>query len=172
MKSKSQKAIELKEAEKQLKDSDSLVFVDFGKVSAEDLRKLRREVGSTGNSLMVLKKRLLNVLFKEKGIDMDARQFKSSVGTVFGRKGLEEASSPIYKFFSSIGGTDKEAKTAAIKKILGGYDLGKKEFTDAAKIIYFGQLPPREAALAGVLGMFVTPLRSFMYILNEKSKKS
>jgi ribosomal protein L10 len=172
MKTKSQKATELKEAEKFLKGSDALVFVDFNKVTAEDLRRLRRDVGASGASILVMKKRLLNVLFKEKGIDMDARRFKSSLGTVFSKTGLEAVSGAIYKFFNSLGGTDKELKAAAIRKILGGYDLTNKEFADAQKIVFYGQLPSREVALGMVLGMFVAPLRAFMHILNEKSKQS
>jgi len=172
MKSKSQKTAELKEAEGKLKRSDALVFVDFNKVTSEELRRLRREVGGAGASMLVLKKRLLNVLFKEKGIDVDARRFKSSLGTVFSKTGLEAVSGAVYKFFNSLGGTDKELKAEAIKKILGGYDLLKKEFADAKLIAFYGQLPSREVALGGVLGMFVAPLRAFMHILNEKSKKS
>ena len=170
MKSKAQKNIELKEAEELLKNSSSLVFVDFNKVTAEELRRLRREVGEAGNKTMVLKKRLLNVLFKGKNVDMDARQFKSSVGTIFSGKDFESASGSIYKFFNSLGGTDKELKVAAMKKLLGGYDLVKKEFADAKKITYYGQLPSREVALTMVLQMFVGPLRSFMYLVSEKSR--
>ncbi len=172
MKTKTQKTAELKEAEKFLKGSDALLFVDFNKVSTEDLRRLRREVGAAGASMLVLKKRLLNVMLKEKGIDMDARQFKSALGTVFSKSGFEAASGAIYKFFNSLGGTDKELKAASIKKILGGYDITNKEFADAQKILFYGQLPPREVALGMVLGMFATPLRAFMHILNEKAKKS
>jgi ribosomal protein L10 len=172
MKTKSQKTAELKEAEGLLKKSDALVFVDFNKVTSEELRHLRREVAAAGASMLVLKKRLLNVLFKEKGVDMDARQFKSALGTVFSKTGLEAVSGAVYKFFNSLGGTDKELKAAAMKKILGGYNLAKKEFADAKLITFYGQLPPREVALGGVLGMFVTPLRAFMHILNEKSKQT
>lgn len=171
MKTKTQKNTELKEAEVLLKKSDALLFVDFNKVTSEELRRLRREVSGAGASMMVLKKRLLNVLLKEKGIDMDARQFKSALGTVFSKSGLESVSGAIYKFFNSLGGTDKELKAAAIKKILGGYDLTNKEFADAQKIVFYGQLPPREVALGGVLGMFVSPLRALMHVLNEKSKQ-
>lgn len=170
MKTKAQKQTELKEAENMMKGSDALVFVDFTKVSAEELRRLRREVNAAGNKMLVLKKRLLGVALKEKGVDIDPRQFKASLGTVFSDKGLELASGAVYKFFNSLGGTDKELKAQAMKKILGGYDLKKKEFADANKILFYGQLPPRDVALSGVLSMFITPLRAFMYIVSEKAK--
>lgn len=172
MKTKAQKGEELKDAEKLLKGSDALVFVDFNKVSAEDLRRLRREVRDAGNSMLVIKKRLLGVALKEKGIEFNPKQYSSAVGTIFSDKGLETASSSVYKFFNSLGGTDKELKSAAMKKILGGYDLKNKELADASKIMFYGQLPPREVALSMVLGMFIAPIKAFMYLMNEKSKKS
>lgn len=155
-----------------LKQSNAMVFVNFTKVPAEDVRKLRREISATGGSTVVIKKRLLNVLFKEKGIDMDVRQYDSSVGAVFSPKGMEEASSPVFKFFNGLGGTDREAKAQAIKKILGGYDLSSKTAVDAQTVVYYGQLPPREVALTMVLGMLVAPLRGFMHVINEKSKQA
>ena len=78
----------------------------------------------------------------------------------------------VFKFFNGLGGADKEAKVAAMKKILGGYDLSSKQVVDAKTVVYYGQLPPREVALAQVLGMLVAPIRGFMHILNEKSKQA
>jgi ribosomal protein L10 len=172
MKSKAQKETEIKEAKELLGKSDALVFVDFNKVSAEDLRNLRREVRAAGGSMLVLKKRLLGVALKEKGVEFDSKQFSGSLGTAFFGNGLELASAPVYRFFNSLGGTDKEAKAEAMGKILGGLDLAKKEMATREKILFYGQLPPREVALAMVLGMFVAPLRSFMYLVSEKSKKA
>lgn len=172
MKTKVQKREEISKAEKMLQASNSLLFVNFNKVSAEDVRKLRREISANSGSTVVIKKRLLNVLFKEKGIDMDVRQYDSSVGAIFSPKSMEEASSPVYKFFSELGGTDKEAKIEAMGKILGGYDLSSKLVVDGKTVIYYGQLPPREIALGMVLGMLVAPLRGFMHVINEKSKQA
>ena len=168
MKTKAQKEVEVSEAKELLKKSDALVFVDFNKVSAEDLRNLRREVRAAGNSMLVLKKRLLGVALKEKGIEFDSKQFAGSLGTVFSGQGLETASSAVYKFFSSLG-EDKEAKAAAMGKILGGLDLAKKEMATREMILFYGQLPPREVALSMVLGMFIAPIKAFMYLMVEKS---
>lgn len=172
MKTKVQKREEIKKAEAMLKANNAMVFVNFTKVPTEDVRKLRREISATGGSTLVIKKRLLNVLMKEKGIDLDVRQYDSSVGTIFSPKGLEEASAPVFKFFNGLGGTDKEAKIAAMKKILGGYDLSSNQGVDAKTVMFYGQLPPREVALTMVLGMLVAPLRGFMHVLNEKSKQA
>jgi ribosomal protein L10 len=41
---------------------------------------------------------------------------------------------------------------------------------DAAQVIYIGKLPPREVLLGQLLGMLASPIRSFMYLLDQKSK--
>ncbi len=173
MKTRAQKEIELKAAEVLLKDSNALAFADFTKVTAEDLRRFRREVKSAGGDFLVIKKRLLNVLLKQKGIDFDARQFKSAVGTVFVESDLEHVSGPIYKFFSNLGdAADKPARALSVQKILGGYDLKSKTAVDHAGMVMLGQLPPREVALAQLLRMFIAPVQAFMYLVNEKAKRS
>jgi hypothetical protein len=40
----------------------------------------------------------------------------------------------------------------------------------AEDVVYIGKLPPREVVLAQLLGMLAAPIRSFLYILDEKSK--
>ncbi len=78
----------------------------------------------------------------------------------------------LYKFFAGIGGTDKEAKAAAIKKILGGYDLTQNVPVEAKTILMIGQLPPREVVLAHLLGTLAGLIRSFLYLLQQKSEKT
>jgi ribosomal protein L10 len=43
---------------------------------------------------------------------------------------------------------------------------------EAAQIVYIGKLPPREVVLAQLLGMLSAPIRSFLYLLDEKGKRS
>lgn len=168
MKTKPQKVDEIKKAEELLAQSKFLAFAEFGGVPAEEVRKLRVKAKEMGANVMMLKKRLLNVALKNKGIDYDVRQFDASVGTVFSPD-LEKGSGALYGFFSNLG-ENKEEKAANIKKILGGFDMTSGTTLDAGKVIAIGQLPPREIILAQFMGMLVAPLRTFMYILQEKAK--
>src|SRR5260221_8926639 len=135
MKTRIQKEEELKEAKTLLGKSKVLVLADFSKITAEDLRQLRREMKAAKANLLVIKKRLLNVLFKEAGVDYDARQFTGSVGAIFSENSLENVSGPIFKFFSALGGTDKDAKAVAIKKILGGDNFATKEVINSETLL-------------------------------------
>ena len=102
MKTKLQKQEELAEAKKLLEKSSGLIFADFTKVTAEDLRKFRREIVKQGGRFLVIKKRLLALLLKEKGIDVDLRAYKVSIGTIFAENGVEGAAGPAFKFFKGL----------------------------------------------------------------------
>lgn len=170
MKTKVQKQEELTKAEELLSGSKFLAFAEFTGIPAEEVRKLRRSAKELGANILVIKKRLLSLLFKQKGIDFDLKKFKTSVGTIFSPD-VEKGSGAVYKFLANLGET-KDEKAANINKILGGYDLVKNSELEASRVIAIGQLPPREVIMAQFMGMLVAPLRTFMYILQEKAKQA
>ncbi|HUC01987.1 MAG TPA: 50S ribosomal protein L10 [Candidatus Paceibacterota bacterium] len=170
MKTRAQKETELAHARELFDKSQALIFADFTKITAENLRKLRIELKKNGANFLVIKKRILGILLKEKGIDVDLKQFKTSVGTIFSEADSERIAGPAFKFFSGMEVAEGEAKDVWIKKILAGYDIKGSAAMDAEQIIYIGKLPPREVVLAQLLGMLAAPVRSFLYILSEKAK--
>ena len=170
MKTKVQKSKELEHAKVLLEKSHSLIFADFTKVTAEDVRKFRGDLKKSGASFLVIKKRLLGLLLKERGINADLNQFKISVGTVFSEGDIEESSGPAYKFFSTMAVPDGATKDVWIKHLLGGYDMKSSALVPAEQILYIGKLPPREVLLGQLLGMLSAPIRSFLYVLDQKSK--
>jgi large subunit ribosomal protein L10 len=172
MKTKAQKQVELGEAKKLLEKSEGLIFADFTQVPAEDLRKFRRELTKIGGTFLVIKKRLLGLLFKEKGIDIDLKQYKTSIGTVFAENGLEGAAAPSFQFFKGLALPEGAPKDLWIKHLIGGYDMKAMMPVAAAQVMYIGSLPPREVLLAQLLGMLAAPIRSFLYVLDQKSKQS
>lgn len=162
----------MKRAKELLDKSQALIFADFTKIPAESIRKMRIELKKSDANFLVIKKRLLGLLLKEKGIDVDLKQFKVSVGTIFSKGDSERIAGPAFKFFSGLEVPEGGAKDMWTKKILSGYDLKKSLPMDAAQIVYIGKLPPREVLLAQLLGMLASPIRSFMYLLDQKSKRS
>lgn len=170
MKTRAQKEIELAKARALFEKSEALIFADFTKITAENLRKLRIELKKSGANFLVIKKRILGILLKEKGIDVDLKQFKTSVGTIFSEVDSEHIAGPAYKFFFGMEVPEGAAKDVWVKKILAGYNITSGTAMTAEDVIYIGKLPPREVVLAQLLGMLAAPIRSFLYILNEKSK--
>jgi ribosomal protein L10 len=168
MKTKAQKQEDLKRGEALLGKSHTLVFVDMSGVKTTAARTLRSELKKGGNPLFVLKKRLLGLLLKQRGIEFDDRRFKTSVGTVF-VSNLESAAAAVYRFFR---GLELEKKGDPKKQILGGLDLGAKNFIEGSRVVMIGQLPPREVLLAQLAAMIAAPVRSLLYVLQERSKRS
>lgn len=170
MKTRAEKEQELAHARELFDRSQALIFADFTKITAENLRKLRIELKKSGANFLVIKKRILSILLKEKGVDVDLKLFKTSVGTIFSEVDSERIAGPAFKFFSGMEVAEGEAKDIWIKKILVGYDIKSGTAMDAQQVIYIGKLPPREVVLAQFLGMLAAPIRSFLYILSERSK--
>jgi large subunit ribosomal protein L10 len=164
MKTKDQKKEEVAKGAKLLQDSKVVLLADFTKLPAEAIRQLRRSLRESEASLKVMKKRLLRIVLKEKGIDYDPKISKTSVGAVFAGSDVEVASSPLVKFFKQF----QLEKT----NIIGGYDVATGKWIAAEEVAFLGTLPPREVLLSQVLGMFAAPLKSFMYVVDQKSKQS
>lgn len=167
MKTKAQKQTELKKGQDLFAESEGVLLLDFTGVGAADMRNLRKELKAFGSKLLVLKKRLLSMIFKQKGIDYSAKDMKTQVAAVFA-KSVETASSSVYKFFA---GLEREKKIEG-NKILGGYDMKNSQPLDAARVISIGKLPPREALLGQLLGILAAPIRLFLYVLDQKAKQS
>lgn len=172
MKTKSQKIEELKHAKELLEKSKALIFADFTKIPAENIRKLRKELKKSGANFLVIKKRLLALLLKEKGVTADVAQFKTSIGTVFSKEDIENAAAPTFKFFAALEVPEGLPKNTWVKHLLGGYDIAKNNSLDAAQIVYIGNLPPREVLLSQLLGALAGPIQSLLYVLDQKAKRS
>jgi large subunit ribosomal protein L10 len=171
MKTRAQKTEELAKAKALFEKSQALVFTDFTKITAENIRKFRRELAKSGGQFLVIKKRLLSLMLKEKGIDADLGKFKVSVGTVFSEHDIEKIAGPAFNFFSKLEVPDGGKKDMWVKHVLGGYDIKRSALITGEQVVYIGKLPPREVILAQLLGMLSAPIRSFLYLLEEKSKK-
>ncbi|TSC81730.1 MAG: 50S ribosomal protein L10 [Parcubacteria group bacterium Gr01-1014_20] len=166
MKTKAQKQTELEKAKKLFAKSRTLILTDFGRIKVNDLKKLRTALREQGADYMVMKKRLLGLLLKEKGIEFDSKAHKLSIGAIYSDKHIEEIAAPVVKFFGNLG---EEIK--AVEKVLGGYHVEGKAFIEPKHVIMIGNLPPREVLLAQLLGMLQAPVSSLLYLFQERSKK-
>ncbi|MBI5306365.1 50S ribosomal protein L10 [Candidatus Wolfebacteria bacterium] len=162
MLTKAQKLEKIEESKKLIKNSQSLVFIDFSGTAVEDIKKLRQVLRGIGAKMKVIKKKLLRVALKDSGIDFNPEQFDLQLGTIFSDKDISEIAGPVYKFSKGLKKVDF--------KILGSYNLLAKNFLDAENVKKIGQLPSREILLGKLVGMLAAPIRMFLYVLSEKSK--
>lgn len=158
---KAQKTKQIQDAARLLKESRTLVFVDFTGTPVEELRKLRADLRVEEATMKVVKKRLLKIAFKDAGIEFDPLQFGAQVGTVFSTGELSGVAGVVQRFSK---GKERFA-------ILGAYDLAGRAFLDANTVVAIGKLPSREVLLAQVVGGLSAPLRVFLYVLNGRREK-
>ena len=159
---KTQKTDIIEKGNVDLDKANALIFTDFTGTSVTDLGQLRNDLRENDSKFKVIKKRLLKIVFGEKNIDVDPVNFEGTLGTVFVRGGLSETAGSLYRF----------SKTHERFKLLGGYDLAKKELISEADINVIGSLPPRQELLGQFVRTIAAPLRALMYVLSEKSKKA
>lgn len=163
MKTKQQKAQILDEAINAIKDSKVLLFADFTGISVEDTKNLRKALKAAGARMTVVKKRLMRVALEKESIDFNPEQYDKHMVTVFSKGDISEAAAPLYKFFKE---TEKKGF-----QVLGAYDIEQKQYYDGAMVKAIGQLPSKEILLGQFAGMLLSPLRMFMYIIDQKSKQ-
>lgn len=163
MKTKAQKKEALDRGAILLESSKSLIFTDFSQMATNDVNALRRQVKAAGGTMLVIKKRLLSLLAKERNLGFDLSKYKVSVGTIFSPDGIDVMAGPVFRFF-------KEKKTEQ-EKLLGGYDMAAGAPVSREQLLAIGVLPPREVLLGQLFGTIAGPLRAFLYLLDQKSKK-
>lgn len=167
MRTKAQKKEDITKLKKLLQGSGSLAFCDFTGTPTVAIQKLKRTLKPFGGSYTVTKKRLLGVAFKDAGITLDPKaSFTGELGTVFAEGDVLTVASAIYKFSRELAKEKKEFK------IVGGYDIAGKTFVTAEQFVALAKLPNRETLLSQFVGMLAAPIRSFMFVLNEMSKKA
>lgn len=168
MKTKQQKIQAVTDGMAAIKKSETLIFADFGGVSVSELKRLRRALREIGAKFSVMKKRLMRVMFQKLSIDFNPEQFDAQVGTVLSSKGIADVAGIVYKFGRETMGANKKERFA----ILGAFDMLGKKFINGAEVKMIGQLPAREILLGQLMGTIAGPMRAFLYLLDQKSKKS
>lgn len=153
---------------KDVKLSKTILFGDFSRVKVSELSVLRSELRKIGAKFQVIKKRLLRIVFEKSGIDFNPEQFDAQVGTVFSDKDIADAAQVIFKFSKTTIGEDKKERF----QILGGLNVAEKKFLDAVFVKAVGALPSLEVLRGQLLGTLVGPAKSFLYVLDQKSKQN
>jgi len=165
MLTKNQKGKIISDLAEAIKKSRNLVFANFSGVNTEAINKLKSELRKTGAKFRVVKKTLLKLAFKKAGRDFDLFQFKAQLGVIFNQDDLSLIATPVYKFSKDLA---KEKKNF---EILGGYDLEKNNFITPEEFLAIAKLPSREVLLAQLIGVLSGPIRAFVYIIDQLSKR-
>ncbi len=153
MLTRNQKKELVKSLEEKIKQSKSVVLVDYKGLKVKDTMELKRELRKAGVEYLVTRKTLLEIALKNAGIEMDICGMEGQIAVSFSKED-EVVGAKIL---------DKFAKTNENVKMLGGtlgiQVMGEKEVKALAKV------PSKEELLAKLVGTLNAPVSGFVNVL-------
>ncbi len=155
---KSKKEEMIKDLEKAIKGSESLVFVNFHGLKVSDETKLRRELRDKEVNYKVSRKTLLARALKGKA-EGEVPELAGEVAIAYSKDAI---SSPreVYNFQKTHKG---------MLNILGGIFDGK--FVGSAFMMELATIPSREVLLGKIAFLLKSPMQRLALAVNEVAKK-
>lgn len=152
-KTRSQKEELVKSFAEKLTRAKSVVFANFRGLKVKEAVLLRKKCRGEDADYMVAKKTLMNRVFKDADIPVDAAKFQGDVGTIFGYE--DEASAARI--------TQEFAKSHEALKAVGG--ILENIFIDSKKVLELSKLPSRKELLSKLVGSLNSPVSGFARVL-------
>jgi len=156
LKSKKEKMI--KDVDKMISDSKSVVFVNFHGLTAAEETLLRKDLREKGVSYKVTRKTLLKRALAGKA-EGTLPELGGEVAMVYGADEIAGARE-VYNFQKTHKG---------FLNILGGIFEGK--FMDGAKMMEIATIPSREVLLSKIAFLLKSPMQRLAIALNQISLK-
>lgn len=153
MLNKEQKKEVVKKLAEQIKSGKAMVFSDFTGTSVAKMKKLRDELRQFGSTYKITKKKLIEIAFRESGIEVDVKNMEGQIGVAISQEDEVSAAKILAKF----------AKENKNFKILDG--VLEKEVISREKVIAISKLPSREELLAKLVGTINAPVSGFVNVL-------
>ena len=156
---KSKKGEIIKGLESAIKDSQSVVFVNFHGLAVADETVLRRELRNQEVSYRVSRKTLLKRALDGKAAG-ELPELPGEVAIAYSSKDQIAPAREIYNFQKTHKG---------LLNILGGIFEGK--FVDGARMIELATIPSKEVLLGKLAFLFKSPMQRMALAINEVAKK-
>ncbi len=145
--------------EKTIKDSDSVVFVNFHKLTVHDSTDLRKKLRENGIGYKVAKKTLLKRALESEKIEGDMPSLDGEVAIAFA-KDLIAPAREVYSF-------QKEHKENI--SILGGVFEGK--FMNKEAMMSIATIPPIKVLYGQFVNLINSPIQRFAVVLDQIAQK-
>ena len=155
---KSKKEEIIKDLQKVAKESQSMVFVNFHGLNANDETVLRRDLRNQEVDYRVSRKTLLKRALKDKA-EGEIPELGGEVAIAYSSKDQIAPAREIYNFQKTHKG---------ILSILGGVFEGK--FVGGEKMMEIATIPGREALISKLAFLFKSPMQRLAIGINEVAK--
>ncbi len=157
--SKNKKKDILESLKKIVKDSKSLVFVNFHGLGSNDTNIVRKGLNEKKVGYVVAKKTLVKLALKDASYAGEIPTFLGELGVAYGTDLLDPARE-VYNFQKKF---DKKIS------ILGGVFEGA--FKDQAGMMTIAQIPSQLTLQAQFVNLINSPIQGFVMALSEIAKK-
>ncbi len=157
--SKEKKVEILSKLKKIVKDSASVVFINFHSLPVVESSAVRKSLREKGVGYTVAKKTLTKKVFSEAGLEGVMPELPGELGIVYGTDPIEGARE-VYEFQKKL---DKKIS------ILGGVFEGK--FMSQSEMLTISQIPGLKTLQAQFVNLINSPIQGFVMALNEIAKK-
>ncbi len=152
-KTKEEKQKALDKLKENLEKQKALILIDYSGLKADDIFDLRERLKESDCSLIVAKKTLVKMAFKEKKIEIEDKSLEGQLALVFGFKDEVLPAKISYNF-------SRENENL---KILGGFVENKFKTVDEINIL--AKIPSKEELYAKVVGSISAPISNFVKVL-------
>jgi len=152
----------VKEIEELLAKSRGVIFTDATGVSTTAIRPLRSALKSAGSKYSVVKRTLMRIAMRSLGINAGPHIARTSIAMVSVSEDIPAVAKALYEF-------SKKEKNF---KILNAYDIGEKQWIEAANVVLLARLPSRQDLLAQLAYVLKSPMKKFAFVLNQVVSKN
>ncbi|OGI26014.1 MAG: 50S ribosomal protein L10 [Candidatus Moranbacteria bacterium RBG_13_45_13] len=153
MLSRSQKEELVKKLTEQIKAGKVAIFSDYSGTTVAKMKNLRDELRKTGSSYKISKKKLIELAFKNAGIDVNLKEMEGQIGVAIGEADEVSAAKVLAKF-------SKENESF---KMLEG--VLENKLISAEEVMALAKLPTKEELLAKFVGTINAPVSGFVNVL-------
>jgi large subunit ribosomal protein L10 len=155
-----QKADQLSDLKKMLKDTKSVMFAHYIGLKVSEVSELRSKLKESKAEMKVAKKTLMRIASKDVGLpEVDEKMLDGAVACILSYDDPLVGAQIAFKF----------AKDHQQVKLIGGIYDGKVVSADEA--VALAKIPSRLQLLGIFAGMLNTPLHSFAIAVSEIAKK-
>ena len=157
-KTKEQKQQILEQIAENLKNQQSMLFVDYKGLGVQDLSQLRKQLKEVGAKMEIAKKTLLAKTFSEQGIEVNFKEMEGQIGVVYSFEDPVSGVKAAYTF----------AKGNENLKLLIGYMESSVLTTEQVKEL--AQLPSREQLITTFVGTLAAPIQGLVRVMEGNIK--
>ena len=136
-------------------NSDMMMVLSYQKLDANSTADFRKEVGKSGGSMLVVKKRVFLKAAESAGYVLKHKNMKGHIGLVFSTKEAVTTTKAIYKFCKG-----KEQTL----EIVGGHF--QKKLCTPSDFEKISKLPSLEQMRSQLLGVLEAPMAETLSVMN------